>query len=152
MSDRKPEMLDQVQTEEGVGLVVGLPEFDQVEVRFPSKGGRLGVFPVSRVVVIDPEAHPDGTTLEATTTEKIEGPGLTYAEARAAGQAPQVDLSQFGDLGVAQAPANPDAKPKSTLAEKVAAGEPLSASGRPLSGAAKQRALAKRAREQRGDG
>lgn len=140
MADAQIEMLDEVMTEQGKGLVVGFPEFDQVEVRFTQRGGLLTVVPLSSVKKITAE-DPEPETPEATPNPAAT---LSYEEARAAGLSPTLDPALATDLN------QPTAPPKrSTLAGMVAAGDtvPRGASGKPLSGAALQRYLAKQARE-----
>ena len=136
---------DTVTTPEGTATVVGfLPERGEVEVRYPNRNLRMWQLSQVRKV----EADKSVPFIDPVTPAP---PALSYQEAREQGIAPPPDLAQFGDLGGPQPAANPDAKPKSTLAEKVARGEPTSPkTGRRLTGAARTKALAKQEREREG--
>src|SRR5215213_7172307 len=132
---------DPVATEEGDGIVAGFLDGGEVEVRYPSQGRRLKIWPRESVTKI--EGQPDGATLETTITEPLIEVATTddYRQARAQGLSPAVAAGTFDEEGLID---KPPVK-QSTLARLVASEDnaPRSKSGRPLSGAALAKAKAR---------
>lgn len=136
---------DPVATEEGDGIVAGFLDGGEIEVRYPSQGRRLKIWPRDAVTKI--EGQPNGTVMETTVTEPLVEVATTddYRQARAQGLSPAVAAGTFDEEGLID---KPPVK-QSTLAQLVASGNnaPRDKNGRPLSGAALAKARAKQQRE-----
>jgi len=111
---------DPVATEEGDGIVAGFLDGGEVEVRYPSQGRRLKIWPREAVTKI--EGQPDGVTLETTITEPLIEVATTddYRQARAQGLSPAVAAGTFDEEGLID---KPPVK-QSTLARLVAEDAP----------------------------
>lgn len=153
MSDKLAEM-DTVATPEGEGIVVGVLDAGQVEVRYPNEGRRLKIWLTKQVTKVEPRVENikpiEDVQLQSQGTFTAQGmsqvtPADAYRQAREQGMTPAVDLSQFGE-DVAMPPPEPK---RSTLAERVAGGEhvPTDRNGRPLRGVALRKHQEKLARE-----